>query len=165
MSKEQLQTNNVGLNANNVDLNDILNLVRTKLISLAGITVTAETLLEGITARDAAGNLIMGTMPHPVDGVEITIIEMFEKFQPTSTVQNGNVITATDGSGNKKVSTLASGGTMTEVYTASDGFTITRTSVVNGNRKFTDTYVGSDGSRMTKVTTIDSNGNASYTYN
>ena len=132
------------------------------LIDLTSDTVTEDTLLVGTTAHDASGKQITGTMPA---GVALNIIETFEKFQPTSTVQNGNVITATDGSGNKKVSTLSSGGTMTEVYTASDGFTITRTSVVNGNRTFTDTYVGSDGSRMTKVTTIDSNGNASYTYN
>lgn len=162
MSKEQLQNNNAVLNTNNVDLNIILNLMKNKLISLAGITVTADTLLKGITARDADGNLITGTMSA---GVELNIIETFEKFQPTSTVQNGNVITATDGSGNKKVSTLRSGGNMTEVYTSSDGVTITRTSVVNGNKKFTDTYTSSDGTTMTKVTTIDSNGNASYTYN
>lgn len=163
MSKEQLQTNNAGLNANNIDLNNILNLVRTKLINLAGITVTAETLLEGITARDAGGNLITGTMPAST-GASLNIIETFEKFQATSTVKNGNVITSTDGSGNKLVSTI-NNGSVSEVYTAADGTTITRTSVVNGNGVFTDTYTSSDGTTMTKVTTIDNNGNANYTYN
>ncbi len=134
----------------------------TTLIDLTGDTVTEDTLLVGTTAHDASGKQITGTMKK---GASLNIIETFEKFQATSTVKNGNVITSTDGSGNSLVSTINSDGSVSEVYTAADGTTITRTSVVNGNRTFTDTYTSSDGTTMTKVTTIDSNGNANYTYN
>lgn len=133
----------------------------TTLIDLTGDTVTEDTLLVGTTAHDASGEQITGTM---TKGASLNIIETFEKFQATSTVKNGNVITSTDGSGNKLVSTI-NGSSVSEVYTATDGTTITRTSVVNGNGVFTDTYTSSDGTTMTKVTTIDSNGNANYTYN
>lgn len=133
----------------------------TTLIDLTGDTVTEDTLLVGTTAHDASGKQITGTM---TKGASLNIIETFEKFQATSTVKNGNVITSTDGSGNKLVSTI-NNGSVSEVYTASDGTTITRTSVVNGNGVFTDTYTSSDGTTMAKVTTIDNNGNANYTYN
>ena len=63
MSKEQLQTNNVGLGDNNTDLTDILQTLNDNLIDLSGDTVTAETLAEGVTAHDANGNEVTGVMP------------------------------------------------------------------------------------------------------
>lgn len=62
MSKEQLQTNNIELGGNNDELDDIYNNLDSSLVSLANDTVTPETLEEGVTAHNANGEEIVGTM-------------------------------------------------------------------------------------------------------
>lgn len=132
------------------------------LIDLTQDTVTAETLLVGTTAHDASGKQITGTMSA---GVTLNLIQTFNTFLPTSTVESDNSVTSTDDSGNSLVSTFNEDDSVVEVYTAADGTTITRVSVVNGDGTFTDTYTCSDGTTMTKQTITNDDGSYSYTYN
>ena len=159
MSKEQLQANNLELGNNNVDLEEILQTISDSLINLAGDTVTADTLLVGVTAHDSNGNRITGTMPA---GVELNLAEVFDKFQPVSTVFGTNSITSTDASGNSLVYLFDN---ENEVYTSSDGVIITRTTTFNSDGSIIDTYTSSEGIVLNKKTIFNSDGSVSYIYN
>lgn len=72
MSKAQLQTNNSELGGNNTELTDILKSLNENLVDLTGDTVTAETLAEGVTAHDANGERVVGTMTGAKEAVLYT---------------------------------------------------------------------------------------------
>ena len=67
MSKEQLQTNNTELNQNNTELVDVLEKLNEGLVDLSGDTVTAEKMIDGITAHQANGIAVIGTIPNNGD--------------------------------------------------------------------------------------------------
>lgn len=127
------------------------------LIDLTGDTVTPNTLLKDVKAHDKAGNQIVGTLT--INNL-LDVIEMFEKFKPTSITYGTNKVTAIDNSGNSLVYTY--GGN--EVYTFANGTTITRTITFNSDGSITDKYTSSNGTSMTRKTVFNSNGSVSISY-